>query len=545
MKIALAQINTTIGDFEGNFKKILDAYKLGVEKGVDLVLTPELALTGYPPRDLLLRKDFVDKNLAVLENLAAATGKTGLIVGYVGKNVAKPGRDLTNSAALLHNGKIVATRTKILLPTYDVFDEDRYFEPALENTPIVFNGKKIGLTICEDIWNDEDFWRERRYRRNPPAELFDAGAECLINISASPWHLGKDKTRRAMLSNLASKFSKPVVYCNLVGGNDELVFDGGSLVFNRKGETIACGAIFNEDFIIADIDVDEPEIRPPEMVDEEYVFRALVIGLRDYMKKCGFKRAVLGLSGGIDSALTACIATEALGSENVLGVSLPSQYSSKGSLDDARLLAKNLKIKYEVIPIKEPFESIKKQLAAVFAGLPEDITEENIQARIRGVILMALSNKFGSLLLTTGNKSELGVGYCTLYGDMCGGLAVISDVPKTMVYKIARWINRAGEIIPHSSIVKPPSAELRPNQTDQDTLPPYETLDTILQAYVVEGKSPQEIVQQGFEETTVKYVIKLIENCEYKRRQAAPGIKVTTRAFGMGWRVPLAKKLKI
>jgi len=545
MKIALAQINTTIGDFEGNFKKILDAYKLGVEKGVDLVLTPELALTGYPPRDLLLRKDFVDKNLAVLENLAAATGKTGLIVGYVGKNVAKPGRDLTNSAALLHNGKIVATRTKILLPTYDVFDEDRYFEPALENTPIVFNGKKIGLTICEDIWNDEDFWRERRYRRNPPAELFDAGAECLINISASPWHLGKDKTRRAMLSNLASKFSKPVVYCNLVGGNDELVFDGGSLVFNRKGETIACGAIFNEDFIIADIDVDEPEIRPPEMVDEEYVFRALVIGLRDYMKKCGFKRAVLGLSGGIDSALTACIATEALGSENVLGVSLPSQYSSKGSLDDARLLAKNLKIKYEVIPIKEPFESIKKQLAAVFAGLPEDITEENIQARIRGVILMALSNKFGSLLLTTGNKSELGVGYCTLYGDMCGGLAVISDVPKTMVYKIARWINRAGEIIPHSSIVKPPSAELRPNQTDQDTLPPYETLDTILQAYVVEGKSPQEIVQQGFEETTVKYVIKLIENCQYKRRQAAPGIKVTTRAFGMGWRVPLAKKLKI
>ncbi|MGC8887291.1 MAG: NAD+ synthase [Verrucomicrobiia bacterium] len=545
MKIALAQINTTIGDFEGNFKKILDAYKLGAEKGVDLVLTPELALTGYPPRDLLLRKDFVDKNLAILEDLAAATEKTGLIVGYVGKNVAKPGRDLTNSAALLQNGKIVATRTKILLPTYDVFDEDRYFEPAAENTPIVFNGKKIGVTICEDIWNDEDFWRERRYRRNPPAELFDAGAELLINISASPWHLGKDKTRRAMLSNLASKFNKPVVYCNLVGGNDELVFDGGSLVFNRRGEPIACGSIFKEDFIIADIDVEEPVIKPPEMVDEEYIFRALVIGLQDYMRKCGFKSAVLGLSGGIDSALTACIAAAALGSENVLGVSLPSQYSSKGSLDDARKLAENLKIRYEVIPIQEPFESLKKQLAGLFAGLPEDITEENIQARIRGVILMALSNKFGSLLLTTGNKSEMGVGYCTLYGDMCGGLAVISDVPKTMVYRIARWINRAREVIPQSSIIKPPSAELRPNQTDQDTLPPYEILDAILEAYVVEGKSPQEIVNQGFEAATVKYVIKMIENCEYKRRQAAPGIKVTTRAFGMGWRVPLAKRVKI
>lgn len=544
MKIALAQINTIIGDFEGNLKKIINAYKMGVEKGVDLVLTPEMALTGYPPRDLLLRKDFVDKNIAVLDELVSITGRVGLVVGYVGKNFIKPGRDLTNSVALIQNKKILATRSKILLPTYDVFDEDRYFEPAQENLPVLFNGKKIGLTICEDIWNDEDFWRERRYRRNPPAELFEAGAELLINISASPWHLGKDRTRRSMLSNLASKFKKPVAYCNLVGGNDELVFDGGSLVFNSNGDAIAYGAIFSEDFIITDIDSDSA-VKFPQMCDEEYIFRALVTGLRDYMAKCGFKKAILGLSGGIDSALTACIAAEAIGSENVLGVSLPSQYSSKSSLDDAETLAKNLKIGYAVIPIQEPFNAVKNQLSEIFSGLKEDVTEENIQARLRGVILMALSNKFGSLLLTTGNKSELGVGYCTLYGDMCGGLAVISDVPKTMVYRIARWVNRNGEIIPNSSLTKPPSAELRPNQTDQDTLPPYEILDAILEAYVVEGKSPQQIVAQGFDEATVKYVIKMIENCEYKRRQAAPGIKVTTRAFGMGWRVPLAKRVKI
>jgi len=555
MKIAIAQINTTIGDFDGNFNKIRSAYLKAVENGSDLLLTPEMAITGYPPRDLLLRKDFVEKNRSVLEELAKITGNTGLIVGYVDFNYKKPGRNLTNSVALLKNGKIREIRHKTLLPTYDVFDEDRYFEPAEKNTPVEFNGIQLGLTICEDIWNDEDFWRDRRYRRNPPAELFDAGAEILINISASPWHLGKDKTRRQMLSSLARKYKKPVIYCNLVGGNDELVFDGGSMFFDTNGKLVAKANIFEEDFVIVDTDTlysrtthSEPsisEIDTSECCDEEMIYRALVMGTRDYLHKCGFKSAVIGLSGGIDSSLVACIAADALGRENVLGVSMPSQYSSRGSLEDARKLAENLGIKYEVIPIQPPFESFKNQLSQIFRGLPEDITEENIQARIRGVILMAISNKFKSLVLTTGNKSELGVGYCTLYGDMCGGLAVISDIPKTMVYKVSRWINREKEVIPAACLTKPPSAELRPNQTDQDTLPPYEILDTILEAYVVDGKSPAEIVSLGFDERTVRYVIKLIENSEYKRRQAAPGIKVTSRAFGVGWRVPLAKRSQV
>jgi NAD+ synthetase len=555
MKIAIAQINTTIGDFDGNFNKIRSAYLKAVENGSDLLLTPEMAITGYPPRDLLLRKDFVEKNRSVLEELAKITGNTGLIVGYVDFNYKKPGRNLTNSVALLKNGKIIEIRHKTLLPTYDVFDEDRYFEPAEKNTPVEFNGIQLGLTICEDIWNDEDFWRDRRYRRNPPAELFDAGAEILINISASPWHLGKDKTRRQMLSSLARKYKKPVIYCNLVGGNDELVFDGGSMFFDTNGKLVAKANIFEEDFVIVDTDTlysrathSEPsisEIDTSECCDEEMIYRALVMGTRDYLHKCGFKSAVIGLSGGIDSSLVACIAADALGRENVLGVSMPSQYSSRGSLEDARKLAENLGIKYEVIPIQPPFESFKNQLSQIFRGLPEDITEENIQARIRGVILMAISNKFKSLVLTTGNKSELGVGYCTLYGDMCGGLAVISDIPKTMVYKVSRWINREKEVIPAACLTKPPSAELRPNQTDQDTLPPYEILDTILEAYVVDGKSPAEIVSLGFDERTVRYVIKLIENSEYKRRQAAPGIKVTSRAFGVGWRVPLAKRSQV
>jgi len=452
MKIAIAQINTTIGDFDGNFNKIRSAYLKAVENGSDLLLTPEMAITGYPPRDLLLRKDFVEKNRSVLEELAKITGNTGLIVGYVDFNYKKPGRNLTNSVALLKNGKIREIRHKTLLPTYDVFDEDRYFEPAEKNTPVEFNGIQLGLTICEDIWNDEDFWRDRRYRRNPPAELFDAGAEILINISASPWHLGKDKTRRQMLSSLARKYKKPVIYCNLVGGNDELVFDGGSMFFDTNGKLVAKANIFEEDFVIVDTDTlysrtthSEPsisEIDTSECCDEEMIYRALVMGTRDYLHKCGFKSAVIGLSGGIDSSLVACIAADALGRENVLGVSMPSQYSSRGSLEDARKLAENLGIKYEVIPIQPPFESFKNQLSQIFRGLPEDITEENIQARIRGVILMAISNKFKSLVLTTGNKSELGVGYCTLYGDMCGGLAVISDIPKTMVYKVSRWINR-------------------------------------------------------------------------------------------------------
>jgi NAD+ synthetase len=541
MKAALAQINTTVGDISGNEAKILAAYARGVAAGADLVVAPELALTGYPPRDLVLSDDFIAKNLAALERLARQTGNTALVTGYIGLNEVRPGRKATNAIALLQNGKIIATRTKTLLPTYDVFDEDRYFEPATENAPVDFNGTKIGLTICEDVWNDEDFWDDRRYRRNPAFELTAAGAKIIINASASPWHLGKNRVRQDMLAKLAAKSKCPVVYCNLVGGNDELIFDGASLAFNGHGELLAEGRMFAEDFIV--VDLEHPPLQQPVApADEELVYRALVLGTRDYLHKCGFKSAVLGLSGGIDSALTAAIAADALGRENVRGVALPSQFSSPGSLDDARKLAQNLGIGFDVIPIQPMFVSAKEQLKSVFVGRAEDTTEENIQARLRGVILMAMSNKFGSLLLTTGNKSELAVGYCTLYGDMCGGLAVISDVPKTMVYRVSKWLNREREIIPPDSLTKPPSAELRPNQTDQDSLPPYEVLDAILNAYVVEGRTAAEIIRSGHDEPTVRRVVRLINLNEYKRRQAAPGLKITTKAFGVGRRVPVAQK---
>jgi len=543
MKVALAQLNTTVGDLAGNEAKILAAYQRGIEARVDIVVCPELSVCGYPPRDLLYKRGFLPANWAALQRLAKATGKTGLLVGYAGSNDKQPGREATNSAALLQHGGIVAIRHKTLLPTYDVFDEDRYFEPATENLPVEFNGEKIGLTICEDVWNDEDFWRDRRYRRNPAVELAEAGAKILFNISASPWHLGKNRTRRDMLANLAAKTKCPLVYCNLAGGNDELIFDGTSLVFTETGQLAAEGGLFCEDFLIVDT-ATLGAIGPQAMPDEEKTYRALTLGLRDYLHKCGFKSAVLGLSGGIDSALTAVLAVEALGPENVRGVSLPSQFSSQGSIDDAQALAANLEIQYDVIPIQAAFEAVKAELKTVFTGRKEDATEENIQARLRGVTLMALSNKFGSLLLTTGNKSELAVGYCTLYGDMCGGLAVISDVPKTMVYRLANWINRERETIPAASITKPPSAELRPNQTDQDSLPPYDVLDAILDAYVVEHKSSAEIIQLGFDEATVKRVIKLIDFNEYKRRQAAPGLKVTSKAFGVGRRIPIAQRYR-
>jgi NAD+ synthase/NAD+ synthase (glutamine-hydrolysing) len=562
MKVALAQLNLTVGDLPGNESKILAAYQQGVAAGVELVVCPELCVTGYPPRDLLLKKRFVAANLEVLDRLAAATGRTALAVGYVGRNEHRPGREVTNSVALLQNGKIIATRAKTLLPTYDVFDEDRYFEPATKNLAVELNGQKIGLTICEDIWNDEDFWPERRYTHNPPVDLAESGAGVLLNISASPWHLGKNKTRLGMLRSLARKTGRSVLFCNQVGGNDELVFDGASMAFNSSGDLVAQGKWFAEDFVVLDTD-SSASVQPADLAPEEAVYRALVLGLHDYFHKCGFKRAVLGLSGGIDSAVTACLAAAALGRDNVLGVSLPSPFSSQHSLDDARLLAQRLGIQYQVIPIRNLFETATEELKPAFEGRPEDITEENLQARLRGVLLMALSNKFGSLLLTTGNKSELAVGYCTLYGDMCGGLAVISDVPKTMIYRLAKWINEqdssglglqpageakkpsapgAREIIPVSSITKPPSAELRPNQCDQDSLPPYEILDAILDQYVVQGKSTADIVAQGLDEPTVRKIVRLIDLNEYKRRQAAPGLKVTTKAFGIGRRIPIAQK---
>lgn len=543
MKIALAQINTTVGDLAGNEAKIIAAAKRAEAEKAAVVLFPELTTTGYPPRDLLLKKSFVQKNLEVVQRLATASGETAMLVGYVGENKGGPGRDVTNEAALLHRGKIVATRVKSLLPTYDVFDEDRYFEPGQKNLPVTIGSTVCGLTICEDIWNDEDFWPQRRYRSNPISTLVSAGVQNIFNISASPWCLGKEKVRYDMLASLARKAKRPVALCNLVGGNDELVFDGNSLVFDANGQLIAQAKPFAEDFLVVDMGAAAP-ITPSAITDDENIYHALVLGLRDYFYKCGFKSAVLGLSGGIDSAVVACLAVAALGAENVHGISLPSQFSSQGSLDDARLLAERLGMAYDVVPIQPAFESAKQQLAPVFKGLKEDTTEENIQARLRGVILMALSNKFGSLLLTTGNKSELAVGYCTLYGDMCGGLAVISDVPKTMIYRLAKWINRATEIIPQSSITKAPSAELRPNQTDQDTLPPYETLDAILDQYVVQGRSMAEIIENGYPEATVKQVIRLIDVNEYKRRQAAPGLKVTTKAFGVGRRFPIAQRYR-
>ncbi|MGA2541510.1 MAG: NAD+ synthase [Verrucomicrobiota bacterium] len=543
MRIALAQINPTVGDLAGNEAKILQAARRGEAESLDLVVFPELTIPGYPPRDLLLKKDFITKNLAVLQRLAAASGKTALMVGYAGENKTAPGRPCTNEAALLQGGKIAATRLKTLLPTYDVFDEDRYFEPGKDNLPVAVNGHSCGLSICEDIWNDEDFWPQRLYRSNPITGLVSAGAEIILNISASPWHVGKEKLRQDMLASVARKSRRPVLLCNMAGGNDELIFDGSSMAFNAAGELIARARSFEEDFVVVDT-AKSAVITPPAMAEEEAIYKALVLGLRDYMQKCGFKSAVLGLSGGIDSALVACLAVEALGAKNVRVVSLPSQYSSPGSLEDARLLAGRLGIAYDVIPIEPPFASVRQQLQPVFRGLAEDTTEENIQARLRGLILMALSNKFGSLVLTTGNKSELAVGYCTLYGDMCGGLAVISDVPKTMVYRLARWINRERELIPTSSLTKPPSAELRPNQTDQDSLPPYEILDAILEHSVVETKSLAEIVALGFNEADVRRVVRLIELNEYKRRQAAPGLKVTTKAFGVGRRIPIAQQYR-
>jgi NAD+ synthetase len=541
MRIALAQLNTTVGDIAGNEAAILAAYRRGVEAGADLVLTPELSIVGYPPRDLLLRPSFIRANLEALQRLAAAAGETGLLVGFVAEGDASVGRGLSNAVALLHQGRVAAIRSKTLLPTYDVFDEDRYFDPATANAPVEFRGLRLGLTVCEDVWNDADFWPRRRYRPDPAADLVAAGVDLLLNISASPWHLGKESTRLAMLRSLCAKSGVPVLYCNLAGGNDELVFDGRSLAFNAEGGLLAEGAAFAEDFRVVDTRT-SGGMSASGPCEEAQVHDALVLGTRDYLRKCGFRSAVLGLSGGIDSAVVAALAVAALGAGNVRGLALPSQYSSQGSIDDALALARNLGIRCDVVPIQAPFDAVKSQMSPLFEGRAEDTTEENVQARLRGVALMSMSNKFGSLLLTTGNKSELAVGYCTLYGDMCGGLAVISDVPKTLVYRVARWVNREREIIPSSSITKAPSAELRPNQTDQDSLPAYEVLDAILDAYVVHHRTPAEIVASGFNEESVRRVVWLIDFSEYKRRQAAPGLKVTTRAFGVGRRQPVAQK---
>jgi len=563
LKIGLLQLNPTIGDFAANREKLLSAYAQAVARGAEFVLAPELFLCGYPPRDLLQRPDFIDANLVALAETAAQIGAVPLCAGFVDKNSEPPGRALKNSAAVLQNGKIIWRTTKSLLPTYDVFDEDRYFEPAKKVEPFVFNGRKLGITICEDIWNDEDFWPERLYRRDPVKELISQGAEMILNISASPWHDGKERTRLAMLQRVARDEKIPLAQVNAVGANDELIFDGHSVALDAHGELLALGQGFAEEILLVEMESNPGSSRrepaqiktenqserthvhcydfPPR---EQLLFSALSLGIRDYVRKCGFKSVIIGLSGGIDSALVAVLAADALGAENVLGVAMPARYSSSGSLTDAELLAKNLGLRCEVLPIEPAFNAVEKQLEKVFAGTKRNEAEENIQSRLRGVTLMALSNKFGALVLTTGNKSEMAVGYCTLYGDMNGALAPIADVLKTDVYKIARWVNRDRKIIPSASITKPPSAELRPGQTDQDSLPPYEILDAILDFYVVKNLSKPEIVARGFDAAVVNDVVNKINFSEYKRRQAAPGLKVSPRAFGMGRRIPVAQKFR-
>ena len=546
MKIGFAQINPIVGDLGGNFEKIVGAYERLAAAGAELVVTPELAITGYPPQDLLFKSRFVPQNLETLEKLQARIRGCGLLVGFVDRNQGR-GKPFHNAAALLQSGGPIAITHKSLLPTYDVFDEDRYFEPARSVAPLMFGNKKLGVTICEDIWT-ERYLPRPLYDIDPVRSLVEQGSEIILNLSASPFGLGKPFVRREMVATLARTYRRTICHCNAVGGNDQLVFDGNSIAVNSRGELIAQLPAFRTAEEIVDTEVSQPVqlVKVDDMAD---LFGALSLGVRDYLTKCNFKSAVLGLSGGIDSAVVAAIAVNALGAENVVGVSMPSPYSSRGSIDDALALAKNLGIKCLQIPIANAFAAFKAQFAEVFAGLPEDTTEENMQSRLRGMILMALSNKFGHLLLTTGNKSELAVGYCTIYGDMAGGLAVISDVPKTMVYALARWINSdksrmggRGEIIPRSTMEKPPSAELKPGQTDQDILPPYDVLDEILRLYVEENMSARDIIAHGFEEKTVRWVQRRVDINEYKREQAAPGIKVTSRAFGVGRRMPIAQK---
>jgi NAD+ synthetase len=542
MRIGLLQLNATIGAFDENRARIEEAYAKAVAQGAELVVAPELFLCGYPPRDLLLRDDFVQRGLDCLTALAGKIGAVPLIVGYVERSTHRPGRALSNAAAVIQDGKILHRVRKSLLPTYDVFDEDRYFEPATGVAPVDLAGRRIAITICEDIWNDADFWPEQRYRCDPVHELVAAGAELVINLSASPWERGKEARRLAMLQRVARDEKVPLVQVNMVGGNDELIFDGHSVALNAQGELIALGTSFDEDLLVADVSAAASPARLALPSNpEEQLFQALVLGVHDYVRKCRFQSVVLGLSGGIDSALVAVIAKEALGADRVWGVSMPSRYSSAGSKDDAAQLAKKLGIRYSVVPISEPVREVESALGELFTGRLSDLTEENLQSRLRGLLLMALSNKFGPLVLTTGNKSELAVGYCTLYGDMCGALAVIADVLKTEIYDLARWVNRNDEIIPWATIEKPPSAELRPNQKDQDSLPPYDVLDRILRAYVVDEAAPSALLTAGIPEATVRDVLNKIVSSEYKRRQAAPGLKVSPRAFGMGRRVPIAQ----
>jgi NAD+ synthase (glutamine-hydrolysing) len=555
MRLGLAQINTTVGDLAGNRRRILDAYASLVGRGAQLVVFPELATCGYPPRDLLFKRRFVPDVEDSLRTLAEAIGEVPALVGTVEANRAGPGRPFYNAAAFCHRGKVALTARKCLLPTYDVFDEDRYFEPAAQPTVITHEGIRVGVTICEDIWTHPMISTRRLYGGlDPVRQLASQKCDIMVNLSASPWNHGKGCVRQTLVTDAARALGCPVAYVNAVGGNDELIFDGRSLVSDPAGRVRTGMAAFAEELTVVEtahgqaagpVAALAPTFEQPEMAD---ILAALTLGLRDYAHKCGFRTGLVAVSGGIDSAVVGAIAAAAFGPQNVIGVSLPSSISSQHSRDDARTLARNLGIRFETIGIADIVSCCEASLAPIFAGRPRDVTEENIQARIRGVIMMAISNKFGSLLLTTGNKSEMAVGYCTLYGDMCGGLAVISDVFKTQVYALANWINadarRAGREppIPQSSIDKLPSAELRPNQTDQDSLPPYDVLDAVLKGYVEEGLSRRDLVAQGFPEATVADVIRKVDLNEYKRKQAAPGLKITPLAFGVGRRIPIVQK---
>ena len=546
MKIALGQINPTVGDFSGNAAKIIQFALQARNAGAGLILFPELAVCGYPPRDLVENPSFVARNHTTAERIAAETPGIAVICGMVTPAEAESGKTVMNSAALLRDGRIEFIQSKMLLPTYDVFDEMRNFAPAKSQQVFSFCGKQMALTICEDAWNDKRFWNRRLYGIDPVEELVRAGGNFVLNISASPFWLGKRELRREMLTSIAKNQKVPVAMVNQVGGNDSLVFDGSSIVIAPDGQVIAQGKSFAEDLVYFDSQKLAGDMHPQVEGQEGSAYEALVLGTRDYVHKCGFEKAIIGLSGGIDSALTASIAADALGPENIIGVGMPGPYSSRGSIDDARELAANLKIRFELLSIDGIYPAAVKTLAPVFAGMPPDVTEENIQSRARGLLLMAMSNKFGALVLSTGNKSELAVGYCTLYGDMVGGLAVISDVPKTLVYRLSDYVNSRRRVIPQSTIEKPPSAELRPDQRDSDSLPPYDVLDAILEDFVEESRSAEQIARlHNFDLDLVRRVIRMVERSEYKRQQAAPGIKISAKAFGYGRRFPIAAKAEV
>jgi NAD+ synthase/NAD+ synthase (glutamine-hydrolysing) len=546
MRIALAQINTTVGDMAGNVNLIVKTAREAAAAGATLVVFPELAITGYPPRDLVEKRSFLERSEEHLDRLARETAdlNAAIICGYVGRSSALTGKTATNSAAVIEGGQVVFRQSKMLLPTYDVFDEARYFVPAEQQQLCRVRGRRIALTICEDAWNDKQFWERRLYRRDPVEELVAQGADLIVSINASPYHMGKRALRREIFAASARKHGLPVVYVNEVGGNDQLVFDGSSFALDGQANLIAAAASFAEDLVFVDLDTGRGDLRENLADEREAAYEALVLGTRDYIRKCGFRKVLLGLSGGIDSSLTAVIAADAVGPENVVGVAMPGPYSSEGSVADARALAATLGLRFEIVSINGVYEEFLRLLAPLFGGAPHDITEENLQARLRGVTLMALSNKWGALVLTTGNKSELAVGYCTLYGDMIGGLAVISDVPKTLVYELARVANRRHPgAIPESVFTKPPSAELRPNQKDTDSLPDYDVLDAILRAYVEDNRTPAEIAAgNGVPLELVREIVNKMDRNEYKRQQAAPGLKVTTKAFGIGRRFPIAQR---